>query len=116
MKKCLLAGRVTTSILQDCVNCVLHIRSEVSKFCVVLLHKGSCFEKCHSLTNYLTIYMQYLQSGAQEHNLQCKTISKSILWGCTLKVFETSGHRGYLIKKPSGRQILNKASKWIATR
>jgi len=24
----------------------------ICKFCIVLLHKGSCFEKYHSVTNY----------------------------------------------------------------
>jgi len=53
----------------------------ICKFCVVPLHKGSCFEKYHSVTNYKTIYMQFLQYGAQEHNLQCQTVSKNMLWG-----------------------------------
>jgi hypothetical protein len=51
----------------------------ICKLCVVALHKGSCFEKYHSVKIYQTIYMQYLQSGAQEHNLQCQTVS-SMLW------------------------------------
>jgi hypothetical protein len=42
----------------------------ICKFCIVLLHKGSCFEKYHSVTNY----MQFLQSQAQEHNLLCQTV------------------------------------------
>jgi hypothetical protein len=59
------------------------------------------------LTNYWTTYMQYLQSGAQEHNLQCQTVSKSMLWGWTFKAIKMSGQRGYLIKKPSGWQSVN---------
>jgi hypothetical protein len=39
-----------------CKVCAAHKkRSEtryICKFCVVPLHKGSCFEKCHSVTNY----------------------------------------------------------------
>jgi hypothetical protein len=43
------------NILQDSVKCMLHISEtrNICKFCVVLLHKGSCFEKYHSVTNYL---------------------------------------------------------------
>jgi len=53
----------------------------ICKFYVVPLHKGSCFEKYHSTMSYKTIYMQFLQSGAQERNLECQTISKNMLWG-----------------------------------
>ena len=48
--------------------------------------------------------MQFLKSRAQEHSLQCQTVSMNILWGWTFKAFKTSGHHGYLIKRPSGRQ------------
>jgi len=41
---------------QQCKVCAAHKkRSEtrsICKFCIVLLHKGSCFEKYHSVTNY----------------------------------------------------------------
>jgi len=41
---------------RQCKVCAAHKkRSEtrnIFKFCVVLLHKGSCFEKYHSVTNY----------------------------------------------------------------
>jgi hypothetical protein len=53
----------------------------ICKFCVGLLHNGFCFQKYHSVMNYYTFYMQYLQSGAQMHNLQCQTVSKIMLWG-----------------------------------
>jgi len=53
----------------------------ICKLCIVLLHKGSCFEKYDSVTNYQTIYRQFLQSGAQERNIQCQTVCKNILWG-----------------------------------
>jgi len=51
----------------------------ICKFCIVLLHGGTCFEKYHSVANYQTV--QFLHSGAQEHNLQCQTISKNMLQG-----------------------------------
>ena len=53
----------------------------IRKFCDVTLHKGSCFEKYHSVTNYQIIYIQFLKSQAQEHNLQCQTVSKNMLQG-----------------------------------
>jgi len=41
---------------RQCKVCAAHKkRSEtrnICKFCVVLLHKGSCFKKYHSVTNY----------------------------------------------------------------
>ena len=50
--------------------------------------------------------MHFLKSHAQEHNLQCQTISKNMLQGWTFKTFKTSGNCGYLIKRPSGRQCV----------
>jgi len=70
---------------RQCKVCAAHKRQSetrnICKFCVVPLYKGSCFEKYHSVTNYLTIYIQFLKSRAQEHNLQCQTVSKNMLWG-----------------------------------
>ena len=48
--------------------------------------------------------MQFLQCQAQEHNLQCQTVSKNKLWGWTFKAFKMSGNWGYLIKRPPGQQ------------
>jgi hypothetical protein len=43
-------------LTRQCKMCAAHKkRSEtrnICKFCVVPLHKGSCFEKYHSVTNY----------------------------------------------------------------
>jgi hypothetical protein len=50
------------------------------------------------------IYRQFLQSQAQEHNLQCQTISKNMSWGWTFKAFKMSVNWGYLVKRPSGQQ------------
>ena len=50
--------------------------------------------------------MQFLQSGAQERNLQCQTVSKNMLWGWTFKAFKRSENWGYLNKRPSGRQCV----------
>jgi len=70
---------------RQCTVCAVHKeRSEtryICKFCVIPLHKGSCFEKYRSVTNCWTIYMQFLKSRAQEHNVQCQTVSKNMLWG-----------------------------------
>ena len=33
----------------------------ICKFCIVPLHKGSSFEKYHSIRNCYTLYMQFLQ-------------------------------------------------------
>jgi hypothetical protein len=91
-------GREKGSILQASVNCVLDIRIEVKRHTfvnsAVWLQKWSCFEKYHSVTNYKTIYVQFLQSEAQERNLQYQTVSKNILWGQTFKMFKTSGNWG----------------------
>jgi hypothetical protein len=70
---------------RQCKVCAAHKKRSatryICKFCVVPLHKGSCFEKYHSVVNYETIYTQFLQSGAEENNLQCQTVSKSMLCG-----------------------------------
>jgi hypothetical protein len=48
-KKLFLVGREERSILQEHVQCVLHVRRKcnwyICKFCIVWLHKRSCFEK-----------------------------------------------------------------------
>jgi hypothetical protein len=53
---------------RPCKVCAAHKKQSetryICEFCAVPLHKGSCFEKYHSV-------MEFLQSGAQEHNLQC---------------------------------------------
>jgi len=68
----------------SCTVCAAHReRSETRHICklyVVPLHKGSCFEKYHSVTKYYNIYRQFMQSGAREHNLQCQT-DGSICYG-----------------------------------
>jgi len=46
----------------------------------------------------------FLQSGAQECDLQCQTVSKNMLWVCTFKGFKMFGKWGYLIKRLSGQQ------------
>ena len=38
--------------------------------------------------------MQFLKSRAQEHTLQCQTVSNNMLWGWTFNVFKTSGNFG----------------------
>jgi len=47
---------VSWYLARQCKVCAVHKkRSEtrnICKFCIVLLHKGSDFEKCHSVTNY----------------------------------------------------------------
>jgi hypothetical protein len=53
----------------------------ICKVCVVLFHKGSCFEKYHLVMNNYTIHKQFLKSRAQEYNLQCQNASKNMLWG-----------------------------------
>jgi hypothetical protein len=65
------------------------------------------------VTNYYTIYTQFLKSRAQEHNLKCQTVSKNMLWGSTFRAFKTSGNWGYLIKRPSGRQGVTKLSQSV---
>ena len=53
LKKLLVVGREKGSTLQDSVKCVLRSETRyICKFCVVPLHKGSYFEKYHSVTNY----------------------------------------------------------------
>ena len=57
--------------------------------------------------------MEFLKSRAQEHNLQCQTLVKNMLWGWTFKAFKTSGNWGSLIKRPSGRQGVK--NEWSCT-
>jgi len=63
---------------RQCKVCAAHKKQSetgyMSKFCIVLLHKGSCFEKYHPVKIYYAIYMQFLQSQAQEQNLSCSTV------------------------------------------
>jgi len=70
---------------RQCKVCAAHEkRSEtrnICKFCIVLLHKESCFEKYHSVMNYETNSLQFLKSRTQEHNVQCQTVRKNMLWG-----------------------------------
>ena len=47
------------------------------KFYIVLFHKGSCFEKYHSIRNYETLYMQFLQDWVQEYHLYSQTARKN---------------------------------------
>jgi len=57
--------------VRQCKVCAAHKkRSEtrnICKFCIVLLHRGSCFEKCHSVTkllDYLCAVSEVWGSGA----------------------------------------------------
>ena len=53
LEKIVGGGEGKGSTLQDSVKCVLRSETRyICKFCVVPLHKGSCFEKYHSVTNY----------------------------------------------------------------
>ena len=57
LKELLVVGREKGSVLQDCVKCVLHIRSEVKLGTFVnsaLFHftKGLVFKKYHSVISY----------------------------------------------------------------
>jgi len=93
---------------RQCKVCAAHKEQTetryICKLCIVLLHKGSCFEKYHSVMNYWNINMQF---GAQERNVQCQTIRKNMLWGSTFKVFKISGNGGYLIKRSCSLQCVN---------
>ena len=112
LKKLLEVGWEKGSILQDSAKCVLHIRSEarLDTFVNSVLFrftKGLVLRSTIQWRTTKTIYRQFLQSRAQEHNLQCQTVSKNMLWGWTFKAFKTSGNWGYLIKRSCGRQGVN---------
>jgi hypothetical protein len=108
--KLLLVGKARRSILQDSIQCVLHIKSEVKlhgscKFYVVLLHKGSCFDTYHSIRNYETFCMQFLQEWVPEYHLYSQIASKNIFRrGCTS--VKCPGNWRYLTKRPSSRQCV----------
>ena len=85
----------------------------IYKFCVGPLHRGSCFEKYHSVTRYWTIYMQFLQSGVRSIMYSVKLLSKNMLWGWTFKVLKMSGNWGHLIKRPSGWQGVKLNSSYL---
>jgi hypothetical protein len=61
-RKLLLLGWERSSILQDSVKFVMHTKSAMKQNLlvnsVILLHKGSYFEKFHSVKNYQTLYKQ----------------------------------------------------------
>jgi len=52
----LLVGRGKRYPVRQCKVCAAHKKRSatryICKFCVVPVHKGSCFEKYHSLRNY----------------------------------------------------------------
>jgi hypothetical protein len=70
---------------RQCKGCTEHKkRSEttyICKFGVVLLHKGSCFEKYHSLKNYWTFCTQFRQYRLQEFHLYSQIVSKNLFSG-----------------------------------
>jgi len=74
---------------RQCKMCTAHKKQSetryICKFCIILLHKGSCFEKYHSIKYYQTICMLFLQFQAQEHILQCYTASKRMLMGLNIQ-------------------------------
>jgi len=73
--KLLLLGRASR-LIPDGVRCVLHIRSEtrcICKFCIVLLHNDSWFEKYHSV-NAKTVYLPILQYWVQECHLYVEIV------------------------------------------
>jgi hypothetical protein len=76
------------------------------KFYIVLLHKGSCFEKYHSIRNYKTLYMQFLQDWVQEYHLYSQTARKNIFWGWTCKSVKRPGNWKHLIARPSTWQCV----------
>jgi len=49
----LVVGRARSSILQDGVkHAASKKKGKICKYCIVLLHKGACFEKYHTIRNY----------------------------------------------------------------
>jgi hypothetical protein len=93
-----------------CKGCAEHKkRSEttyICKFCIFPLHRGSCFEKYHSLRNYWNLYVQFLQYWVQEFHLYHQIVTKNPFRGFTFKVCKMSGNWGDLIKGPSRRQCV----------
>jgi hypothetical protein len=62
---------------RQCKGCAEHKQSETThmcKFCVVPLHKGSYFEKHHSLKNYWTFCTQFCQYRVQEFHLYSQIV------------------------------------------
>jgi hypothetical protein len=79
----------------------------ICKFCIVPLHKGSCFERYHSPSNYWNLYVQFLPYWVQEFHLYCQMVTKNPFRCFTFKVCKTSENRGYLIKGAPRRQCVN---------
>jgi hypothetical protein len=97
---------------RQCRGCAEHKKRNettyVCKFCVVPLHKGSYFERYHSLRNCWNLYVHLLQYWVQEFRLYRQIVTKNPFRGFTFKVCKMSGNWGYLIKAPSVRQCVNK--------
>jgi len=106
----LLVGRAS-SILQDSVKCVLHIRREMKldTFVNYAFHftKGLISRNATQLGT-ARLYMHFLQYWVQEHHLLCsRTVNKNTMTGWTFEGYKISGDCGYLIKGPTGRQCVN---------
>ena len=46
----------------------------ICKFCILQFHMGSRLKKYHSMKSYWTVYLQFLMSLAQLHNLVYQTV------------------------------------------
>jgi len=70
----------------------------ICKFCIVLLHKVSCYEKYHSIRNCQPLFMKFLQYWGQEYHLYSQLVSKNILRSCTLKCVKCPKTGGIWLK------------------
>jgi hypothetical protein len=90
--------------VRQCRVCCAHKKwSEtryISEFCVVLLHKGSCLEKYHTLKHCQAIRMLKTPSDITMHELQQRNVSRNILLFRSLNALKTSRNWSSEFKRP----------------
>jgi hypothetical protein len=55
-----------------------HETRYICKWCVVPLHRGSCFERFHSIKHYWTHGKQFLQHSVKEWHQELQKVSKNV--------------------------------------
>jgi hypothetical protein len=90
--------------VRQCRVCSVHKKQSetryICEFCVVALHKGSCFEKYHTLKHYQAIRVLKTPSDITMHELQLRNISRNILLFKSFNALKMSENWGSKFKRP----------------
>jgi hypothetical protein len=83
--------------VRQCRVCSMHKNESERKhceFCALLLHKGSCFGKHHTLKYYYAICVLKPPRDIMTHQLQHRNISRNILSFKNVNALKMSGNWG----------------------